>query len=527
MRYDFLMAAILFAMGSFMFITVVFALTRRELLLGFVLLSLLALANGIFSVSYGGFILSDTESSMLIFTHFSYIAAPFISLIWFLISIQQRTKVRMLPMQKYWPFLVVPVLVLCASLMYPWGPSTGTVWFQRLFFVSHSMETSASIGSGFSTLIFEKGSLYFIMTAYDALLFLGAAINYYDTFQKTESVHRRDILILLITSLVAFGFLVYTLSSSNTALIGILPFASVAITILAMACLYKYEFFDLIPFAYRQLFQSVSVPIFIFDKSMTVISANDTAKKYYGNIFNFRELMNIQDFNRIDSNFRDDLIKKGEHETFVNTNGDTRYFNARFEVLKQDGKQSFGYLLQYVDITDHKKELARMENAATYDDLTKIFNRRVFYLKAASAFDEAVLKKEDFSFVMFDLDEFKEINDIYGHQAGDFILEKMAELFTNMLDHTDIFARYGGEEFIIFCRNKAPEEAAGLAEKMRQELDVHIFEYNGRKIKTSASFGVSGSSGVVKKSFERYIKDSDDGLYLSKSKGKNKVEIVL
>ncbi|HRX91586.1 MAG TPA: hypothetical protein P5042_02130, partial [Candidatus Izemoplasmatales bacterium] len=66
-----------------------------------------------------------------------------------------------------------------------------------------------------------------------------------------------------------------------------------------------------------------------------------------------------------------------------------------------------------------------------------------------------------------------------------------------------------------------------LAEKMRQELDVHIFEYNGRKIKTSASFGVSGSSGVVKKSFERYIKDSDDGLYISKSKGKNKVEIVL
>ncbi|HRX91605.1 MAG TPA: diguanylate cyclase [Candidatus Izemoplasmatales bacterium] len=529
MRYDFLIAALLFAISAFMLITFIFALTRREFLLGFVLLGLLALASGIYSLCYGGFILSDSETSMLLFAHCEFIAVPFIPLLWFFISIQQRTKVRMLPMKRYWPFLIIPVLSVIASILFPWKAGQDTTLLQRAFIASYLYETDTAIGSGFSTLIFQKGAMFFILSAYSAALFIASAVNYYDLFHKAESAHRHDILTLMVMSLAVFCILIFSLSFEQTTAISSAasPFIAGIITIFVMICLYKYEFFDLIPFAYRHLFQSVSVPIFILDKSLELISANNIARRFYGKYFDFRELLFLQDFDRIDPEFYSDLMKIGEHETSIGTDGEKKYYMAKLEKLLGAKNRTLGYLLQYIDITDHKIELARMESVATYDDLTKIFNRRVFYIKAAEAFDEAILDKEQFSFIMFDLDNFKEINDVYGHQAGDYVLEKMAALFETALDTTDIFARYGGEEFIIFCQKRDPEDAAELAEKMRVMLDDHIFEFNNRKIRTSASFGVSGSNGTVRKSFEKYIKDSDDGLYVSKSKGKNKVEIVL
>jgi diguanylate cyclase (GGDEF)-like protein len=118
------------------------------------------------------------------------------------------------------------------------------------------------------------------------------------------------------------------------------------------------------------------------------------------------------------------------------------------------------------------------------------------------------------------------VNDIYGHLVGDSVLFELASLFSNQLDGDAIFARYGGEEFIVFLIKKGPNEALAMAESLRSSLENHLFTFDNRKIGLTASFGVSGSEGQTNKSFERYLKESDDALYQAKHAGKNRVSII-
>ncbi len=526
MRYDFLMVALLFVVGAILLVLVIFSLTRRELMLGFILLGLLALANCIFLFGYGAFILSDSETAMLKFNHIQYLAIPFIYVLWYFISLQQRTRIRMLPANKIWLFLIIPVLAVAANMLYPWKSGVDPSWVQKLYFVSNEIISDTNFGAGFTTLIFVKGPMYYILMFFNMIMALLAASNYFLVYRKSDALYKRNLLALVIASLLFFVILIMTFINTHTASIDTSPLVTATFALLALFALYKYEFFDLMPFAYRQLFQGANYPIAILDKSKTFISANNSMKEMYNEKMDFREILTLKDFNKVDETFFSDLEKNNEHETSIEIKSEIKYYSVRLDSLNRHNDKHIGYLLRFIDITEHKREMIQMEKIAAYDDLTKILNRRVFYLKASEAFDEAVVNKKGFSFIMFDLDEFKDVNDIYGHQAGDHILTEMARLFTEKLDEADIFARYGGEEFIIYCPKQSPDEAFVLAGTLRSVLENNVFNFNKHKIKITASFGVSGSNRLVQKSFEHYIKDSDDGLYRAKNKGKNNVVIV-
>ncbi len=526
MRYDFLIVALLFSMGALLFIVALFSLTRRELMLGFILLGLLALANCFFLFGYAGFILADSETPMLMFNHIQYIGIPFIFVIWYFISLQQKTRMRMLPMKKLWMFLIIPVFAVVANLLYPWKAGVDPSQIQQLYFISHTVVFETSIGSGFDTIIYVKGPMYYVLMSFNIVLTGFSAINYFSVYRKSAAVYKRNLLILLVASLILMVMVIIPMSRSKTALLDSSPLICGVFALLLLMALYKYEFFDLLPYAYRSIFQAASFPIFILDKSDTLISANNAAREVFKSHLDFREIMTIDNFDEIDTGFAKSIRKNGECEIKVYVNGEIRYYRAKLETLESTNKRHIGYVLPFTDITDHKLELRQMEMIATYDDLTRIYNRRVFYKMASVAFDDAVINKSPFSFIMFDLDNFKEVNDIYGHQAGDHVLQEIAHLFSDLLLANDIFARYGGEEFIIYCREREPQDALRLAEFLRKTLEERIFEYDNHKIRITASFGVSGSKKQVSKSFEHYIKDSDDGLYLAKNKGKNRVVIV-
>jgi diguanylate cyclase (GGDEF)-like protein len=200
-----------------------------------------------------------------------------------------------------------------------------------------------------------------------------------------------------------------------------------------------------------------------------------------------------------------------------------QFHRVTLEAMNGSNGHVKGYLLSYRDVTVHKQEVRKLESMASLDDLTQLLNRRAFFKEATSAFDSAVVEKRPLSVVMFDLDDFKDINDIYGHQAGDFVLEQMAAMFEKIMDPTCVFARYGGEEFIIFRKDKGPTDSIILAEKLRSKLEAAEFLYQKRKIKCTASFGIAGTEGSIVRSLEQYIKDADLALYDAKHAGKNRV----
>ncbi len=145
-----------------------------------------------------------------------------------------------------------------------------------------------------------------------------------------------------------------------------------------------------------------------------------------------------------------------------------------------------------------KREQARLFHLATRDGLTGLFVIRHFREILNREVDAAQTKKEPLSIILIDIDNFKPINDTYGHPAGDMVLKKTAQIIcTQFRSHrpihqVDFAARYGGEEFIVLVRRAALKEASlKVAERIRSAVEKGVFEWEGHKIKVTISLGVA------------------------------------
>lgn len=162
-----------------------------------------------------------------------------------------------------------------------------------------------------------------------------------------------------------------------------------------------------------------------------------------------------------------------------------------------------------------------MEQLATTDSLTLLFDRRGFEKKLISESARAKRFKEPLSLIVFDLDNFKPVNDVYGHSSGDLVLFKVAEVLRQHLKEIDIPTRWGGDDFLILLTNTIKENASMLADKLRVLIaeQPHIKAFS-----VTASFDVA-QLGDSEDPMRLSIR-ADKALYQSKEEGHNKVTLV-
>lgn len=512
-------------MASFLIFVTIYIFSRKELLFGIKLIGILSFVNVLYLFGQAAFILSDKIQNLLVFTHIQVLGYVFIPVIWYLVSSQQKRRESSFTAKQLIFIFLLPFLAAILSILYPWKYYNGDLpWINTLFFVSHRLVYDSSIGSGFTSMVFTKGVFYYILLGYSALLLILSTYNYYLTYKKSIISSKPKALVLMFITFSSVITIILGMTFKETVIFDVIPIGTSTFVIVAFYALFKYELLDLTPLAYRQVYEVATFPVFILDKHEYVISMNRKAKDLYEDKIDLKSQFHLTSFDQFDKNFSHELLEYGFYEFKVQRHIDKIYYQVKLEKLIRDHK-FMGYILTYQDITSHKKELKKMEHMATYDDLTKILNRRAFYVKALEAFDDVVINKSMVSFVMFDLDEFKDVNDIYGHQAGDFVLSELANICVTQLDKKTIYARYGGEEFVLFIKNSSPNDAYEIANSLRIKIENHTFVYSNHKIKITASFGISGTEKQINKSFEQYLKDADDALYEAKHKGKNQVFI--
>ncbi len=177
---------------------------------------------------------------------------------------------------------------------------------------------------------------------------------------------------------------------------------------------------------------------------------------------------------------------------------------------------------QRTEIERLKDELRRVKEEASIDPLTGLRNRRSFERALSEFFRDFKKFGYPFSVIMFDLDDFKEINDTDGHLAGDKVLKEIGNILRNYLRAKDVPARTGGEEFTIILPGITREEALMVAERLRKVIANYAVEYEGKKISTTASFGVAEVTPDTE-SPEELIRVADENLYRAKRQGKNAV----
>ncbi len=169
-----------------------------------------------------------------------------------------------------------------------------------------------------------------------------------------------------------------------------------------------------------------------------------------------------------------------------------------------------------IDITDRKELEENLRKLATIDQLTGIYNRYAFEKFFEKEINRAERYKTKFSIIMFDIDNFKNINDIYGHQIGDRVLKEIVKVVKKNIRKSDIFARWGGEEFMILVPIKNRTDAYKIAEKIRKKIEKHRFDgIKNITISIGVAFYKEGDS------IKTVIRRADTALYQAKKSGKN------
>lgn len=166
----------------------------------------------------------------------------------------------------------------------------------------------------------------------------------------------------------------------------------------------------------------------------------------------------------------------------------------------------------------------RVKALSEYDELTGIYNRRHFTQIAVSTLKYCQSAEQDLSLIMFDLDNFKKINDNFGHICGDWALKETIRVCENIGRKNDIFSRLGGEEFCILLPSCNIEAAVLRAEACRAAIENTITEESGNDFSITASFGVTDvtRSGY---NLEKLLIDADFAAYESKHAGRNRVTV--
>lgn len=173
-------------------------------------------------------------------------------------------------------------------------------------------------------------------------------------------------------------------------------------------------------------------------------------------------------------------------------------------------------LIQQLERT--REELHRL---SITDELTQTYNRRHFMQVAEHRLAQASQGK-GLSILIFDLDDFKALNDRYGHLTGDAVLAEVCRRCALSLRREDVFARYGGEEFVVLLPTTDHREALEVAERLRQVVAEHPVEVEGFAIPVTISLGLATQRGL-EQSLDELLNHADDALYQAKQRGKNRV----
>lgn len=157
--------------------------------------------------------------------------------------------------------------------------------------------------------------------------------------------------------------------------------------------------------------------------------------------------------------------------------------------------------------------IEEIKDMAYKDALTKLYNRRYFFEMAHKMFLTAKRENKPISILMFDIDHFKNLNDRYGHQTGDLVIQKTAQILQNNIRKNDIACRYGGEEFVIFLYDCDLNFARLIGEKIRKTIEnLTLIDNENREIRYTISVGISNKGETL----EEVIKHSDEMLYKAK-----------
>jgi diguanylate cyclase (GGDEF)-like protein/PAS domain S-box-containing protein len=329
------------------------------------------------------------------------------------------------------------------------------------------------------------GTAYWVWLAYNYALLAAVTVILVVKARDAAGRLRAQAMTLLAAVLVVWlANAVYVSGLSPIPNMDITPLAFAVMAAIMALGLFRQGLLDLLPVAKEAVFRSLIDGVVVLDLDRRVIDVNPVAETIIG--FSRSEAVGktVTEVTPLDGGPKSDVPGVGDATREVNmTRGSQsgRVYDLRTSVLKDQQGNSLGFLQIWRDITKRKALEEELERLARTDSLTGVFNRRFFLSEARVAIRAAHRYNRPLSMLMIDLDHFKQVNDTYGHAAGDAVLTEMVAGCRKVLRETDLLGRMGGEEFAVMCLETETETAAKVAERLREWLANHSVTVTGKK----------------------------------------------
>ena len=471
--------------------------------------SYLSLCIAIYSFGYAMELTSDTLKAMLFWNEFQYLSLPFLPTIWVLFSFEYYGK----PLG--WK-VTLPILLFSVFIM----TFRYTSDSNHLFYLS----VHVFFNRYFHVLYIKKGPMYWANALFQTSAMIVSNYLYAVRYKTSSGSIRRQTQMMLVASFFPWISVLLNLLNLSPFQLDYGPFGLTISVVLFLIAYFRYQFLNIKPLARDQVFQSTQDGIIVLDKNFQVIDFNPTAASMFSELNKNAIGENI----KLLSNHEGlvESIHQGIESQYDRKEPKSNYKVTPVQLYEKKHKEA-GYMITFVDITKYMDLMNELNYLASRDGLTGVFNRRHFVSLGSSVLEESKRHHLPLSIMIFDLDHFKQINDRYGHKAGDEVLKKVADVCRNSLRPEDILARYGGEEFVILLPNTPLAEGQIVAHQLLTQIEAAAIVDEGNKINITASFGIMGVDAVTIETLDDFLIHADRALYLAKSEGRNCVRSTL
>ena len=433
----------------------------------------------------------------------AYVGLPHVPVIMLLFLLDYyEIKVDMRPLLLIWsPALVVTAMVIIPSL-------------RQYYYLSYQFVP----GPPLAQVMVEGTFFYYAMFGYHVLLTTAClALSLWGAIKSRKAARWSSLVVFFSVVFPMLAEILYVLRLSPWQL-DLAPIAlSVSVLLLCVA-VYRLNLLRVLPLAKDAILEQMSDAFIIVDLENRYLEANAAAKRQFSilsELYVGQEL----DMTNMFANVTQGLDGKMIVATMLN--GAPKYYHLSETPIMQSGKkQCTCYTLH--DVTDTRKLMAELKAMATYDALTGIYNRASFYQLATHELGRAREQRLPVCAIAIDIDQFKAINDVYGHFCGDEVIKSIVNKISARLRDGDIFGRVGGDEFNILLKHTTAQHAMLLAQELQYMIGCEPCEYNGQQIFATVSIGIAELEGDRHTSLEQLLVDVDSALYEAKNTGRNK-----
>ena len=473
----------------------------------------------IYSLGYMLELSGNSAESIFFALKIEYLGIPFISVFWFLFALEYN-KYKIRNKIVYASLFVFPVITLI--LLYT---NDSHHWYYNEFGVDES--------GPFPVAFFVKGAWYYVQFVYTQILSLAGVVLFYAMTRKAKGYRKKQANLIFLASILPWcGNL---LEQLGLTLPGIdmepfyltlpIPVFSIAMTRLLM--------FNIAPIARTKVFETMRTPVLVLDKDLNIADFNQFASRVLPELSQEAIGLSAREVFDEHEEFIEKIQTIGDDtmEVEFRNGGETLYFSMSATKLASSCGKDLGFAILLYDITENKRLLKKLHRLASLDALTQVYGRRFFVDTCMVEVNRVIRYGGDLPFILIDIDHFKQVNDTFGHVAGDLVLQTVTSTFRKVLRASDIVGRYGGEEFAILLPETDYEGATNLAERLRSEVGNTTTVFEGKRIDVTISLGVAyystnecvkGISGKVL--FDMLLKEADKALYRAKGMGRNQVQ---